>query len=351
MAAAPATPDGKGTGPDEGTSGPARRKGPGWFSALARTPSLVAGIVLLGLYATVGALSPLLYPGNPASLPIHVATGYTCPPISAPTLQLWPFSRGAFPLGQTGGLGFNVLEGLVKGTPYDLLLLLEIIVPAVLVGLVVGTVAGLRGGLLDEVLMALTDSFLAVPEFVVVALASIYVLEWVDPGLRLWVFGLLVLSVVWAPYARVVRARARTVSQLPYVEAARAAGASDSRLALRHVLPNSAYPVFAQVPTTLASVLTILGGLQYAYTLANPGLCHGLVGPPYAMAPLPFLPSYHFPEWTWVLANGASAWTPLASANPWWGVIFPALWILVFGLGVILTCDGLDRLLSVESRD
>ncbi len=351
MAALPGTAGDGTSAPDEGRSDRDPRKGRSRFATVARTPSLVAGIVLLGVYAGVGALSPLLYPGNPASLPIHVASGFTCPAISGPTFRLWPLSGGAFPLGETGGLGFNVLEGLVKGTPYDLLLLTEIIVPAVLVGLVVGTAAGLRGGFLDEVLMALTDSFLAVPEFVVVALASVYVLEWVNPGDRLWVFGLLVLAVVWAPYARVVRARARTVGQLPYVEAARAAGASNSRLTIRHVLPNSAYPVFAQIPTTLASVLTILGGLQYAYTLINPGLCHGLVGPPLAPAPPPFLPSYSFPEWTWVLANGATAWVPLASANPWWGVIFPALWILVFGLGVILTCDGLDRLLSVERRD
>ncbi len=351
MAPGPKSPTGGASVPGDEETGTGDRKGRARFAGLARTPSLIAGIVLLGIYAGVGALSPLLYPGNPAVLPIHVGTGFACPTISGPTFSLWPLQGGAFPLGETGGLGFNVLQGLVKGTPYDLLLLTEIIVPAVLVGLLVGTLAGLRGGILDDVLMALTDSFLAVPEFVVVALASIYVLDVVNPADRLWVFGLLVLSVVWAPYARVVRARARTVAQLPFVEAARASGASGSRLMIRHVLPNSVYPVFAQVPTTLASVLTILGGLQYAYTLINPALCHGLVAPPLAPPPLPFLPSFNFPEWTWVLANGATAWTPLASANPWWGVVFPALWILVFGLGVILTCDGLNRLLSVESQD
>jgi peptide/nickel transport system permease protein len=307
-------------------------------------PSLVAGVSILGFFAVVGALSPWLYPGDPTTLSTHVGAGYSCPAIASPTLTFFPFHTGPYPLGQTGGLGFNVLEGLVKGTPWDLLLLLEVAVPALVMGLLLGSYAGFRGGLIDDVLMAVTDAFLAVPEIVVVLLASLFVLGYLDPSYRLWVFGLLFLLVAWAPYARSVRAQARIVSTQPYVESSRASGGTDRWVLFRHILPNSLYPVFAQIPTTLAGVLAILGGLQYAYVISNPNLCVG-TGPP----PLPLLNAPNFPEWTWTLANGASAWTFGTANNPWWGTVYPALWILLFGLGVILTCDGLGRLTSSRS--
>jgi peptide/nickel transport system permease protein len=313
---------------------------------LASTPSLVAGVAILAFFAGVAALSPLLYPGNPTSLPDHPGSGESCPVVPGPSLTLFPFHVGPNPLGQTAGLGFDVLQGLVRATPWDLLLLLEVLLPAVLIGIFIGSYAGYRGGFVDDTLMALTDTFLAIPEFVVVLLAALYILTWVNPDLRIWVFGLLFLLVVWAPYARTVRARARVVAALPFVEAARASGGSDRRVLFRHVIPNSLYPVFAQVPTTLAAVLAILGGLQYGYTITNPGLCLGLVTEPFAPPPLPLINSPTFPEWTWILSNGASGWEFGTGYNPWWGVVFPALWILLFGLGVILTCDGLNRALS-----
>ncbi len=313
------------------------------LGALVSTPALLAGLVILGFYTFVGLSSSFWYPGDPSYLPDHLVSGQVCPVPAGPTLSLWPFSAGAHPLGMTGGMGFDVLEGLVKGTPFDLILLSVVIFPAVTVGIVVGTLAGSRGGLVDDILMLLSDVFLSVPEFILTLVALLFILPRVPGGDQLVAFGLILNLVLWAPFARLVRARARSVREMPFVEAARASGATRGRVILRHILPNSVFPVLAQVPTTLATVLLLLGGLQFANLTSLPYACQGPVQPL-------FLPSPTFPEWTWVMANGAWAWLPSSSGlNPWWGYTFPAFWILLFGLGVTLTCDGLNRFLSRQT--
>jgi peptide/nickel transport system permease protein len=338
--------DGAGPGPSPQEAlqeGPRRTLWKRRFGALASIPSLWMGLVILGLYTIVGLFASVWYPGDPSYLPDHLVSGQVCPVPAGPTLSLWPLSLGAHPLGMTGGMGFDVLEGLVKGTPFDLMLLSVVILPSVTVGILVGTVAGTRGGIVDDLLMLLTDVFLSVPEFILTLVALLFILPRVPSGQQLIAFGLVLNLVLWAPFARLVRARARSVREMPFVEAARASGAGRGRIIRRHILPNSVFPVLAQVPTTLATVLLLLGGLQFANLTSRPYGCQA------AVQPL-FLPSPNFPEWTWVMANGAWSWLPSSSGlNPWWGYTFPAFWILLFGLGVTLTCDGLNRYLSRQT--
>ncbi len=307
--------------------------------ALLENPPLLSGLAILGFFVVVGSFSSLWYPGNPAFLPAHLQTGRFCLLPPGPTLQFFPFRWGAHPLGVTGTAGFDVLQGLVMGTRWDLALVALIVIPAALVGGLLGTVAGGLGGWLDDLLAGLTDVFLSIPEFVLTFVALVYFLPLVPGTDRLWTFALLLNLVLWAPYARGVQARARSVATRPFVEAARAAGARPRRVLFRHIFPNSLFPIFSQIPTTVATIFVLMGGLQYAVVeFSSPAVCRALP------SVLPILPSAQFPEWTWVLANGAAAWLPSASGlDPWWGYTFPAFWILLFGLGVTLLCDGLSH--------
>jgi peptide/nickel transport system permease protein len=332
--------------PDGPSTEAADRSGRFRWSLGANYP-LLTGLLILGGFVVIAVLSlAVWYPHNIAYLPDHVSHSNVCPPLTPPTIQQVPLAPGAYPLGITGGLGFNVLKGLVMATPWDLAFLSVIVAPAVLIGSLVGTLAGGSGGWVDDVLMVLSDVFLSVPEFVIALLAALVLLNHLPEAERLWVFALVLNLVLWAPYARVVRARARLGATLPFVEAAKAAGAPSRRIFSVHILPSSIYPVFAQVPSTLATVLLLLGGLQYASLVGDTLLCTGEL--PTILFPI--LPSVNFPEWTWILANGAYGWVPSSTVNPWWGAIFPALWILLFGLGVTLTCDGLNQFFSREQR-
>jgi peptide/nickel transport system permease protein len=146
--------------------------------------------------------------------------------------------------------------------------------------------------------------------------------------------------VLWPYYARPVRARAERVAREPYVEASRAAGASSTRLLTRHVLPNSLYPVFAQIPIDVYNIFFVLTVFPYLGCISL--RTGGSAG--YAwLTPLPTIP---FPEWGTILAVGACyGWQPIWNLNFWWMYAFPAAAIVLFGIAMALTCDGMEQLL------
>ncbi len=345
---------GDGGRPEEGSSAPEpspahpSRRGlrlRRWWS----TPSLATGTVLLGLFVAISGLDFVVFGSRESTLRYNpsVLEGYALP--SAPTLGLWPWHPGPFPLGQTATLGFNVLTGMLKGTPWDLLLLSAIVAPVVIIGLLVGTYSGTRGGRTDGLLMALTDGVLSVPAFVfagVIYFAFFYTNDYLPPpifppALRPVGLVLSMVAVLWAPYARSIRARARTVAAEPFVEAARASGASRWQTIRRHVIPHSFASALSEIPITVSTVLFFMVVIQFVYLYANPG------GFGYGFYPPSFMPRFDFPEWTWVFANGMNGWNPPQSgADSWWGYAFPGLWILLFGAAVTLFCDGLRDYLS-----
>ena len=108
-------------------------------------------------------------------------------------------------------------------------------------GIPLGIVAGYYGGLVDEVIMRITDIFLAFPALLLaLALAAV-----LPPSLG---SVTLAVSVTWWPwYTRLVRGQAASVAGRPFVEGAKASGVSDLRILLRHVLPNSLTPLVVQV--------------------------------------------------------------------------------------------------------
>jgi len=308
-------------------------------------PSLAAGTLLLGLFAALAVDAVLRFGSSVGNLPVDPSVAYALGPPSPPTLNLFPWYPGPHPLGETGLLGQDVWEGLLKGTPWDLLIVVSVLLPSLFIGLLVGGYAGLRGGRVDDLLMLIGDTFLSIPAFVMVVLVADGLFSGTITGLpATWKpvgFGLSLVAVLWAPYARSVRSRARAVSQESYVEASRAGGAGPWRLLWRHVLPNSVSPALSEVPVTVSTILFLMALLQYA-ALALPGL---------SLSAASLFSNVNFPEWTWILATGASAWQPpQTGADPWWGYIFPALWILLFGIAVILFCDGLRDYLSPTSR-
>ncbi|MBF6992720.1 ABC transporter permease, partial [Cupriavidus sp. IK-TO18] len=126
---------------------------------LLRSPEAVAGFVILGCLAAMALAAPLLFPRDPLS-------------IAGPAL-LRPFQDWALPLG-TDRLGRDVLAGIFHGARTSLAVGLAAAAASILVGSVVGTIAGFAGGLVDEVLMRITDAFQTVPGFLLsLALVSV----------------------------------------------------------------------------------------------------------------------------------------------------------------------------------
>jgi peptide/nickel transport system permease protein len=124
-------------------------------------------------------------------------------------------------------------------------------------GALVGSLAGAFGGLVDMVLMRVTDLFLALPAPVI----AIAVVASLGPSLF---HTLLALSVVWWPwYARMVRAEVRAHASRPHADAARLAGVGKPRLMLRHLLPGALAPVVVTMSLDVGNLILALAGLSF----------------------------------------------------------------------------------------
>jgi peptide/nickel transport system permease protein len=208
---------------------------------LLRRPATVIGVVVIGLAFAVAILAPLIAPYDP------VATNLARPR-SAPSMQYW---LGA------DSLGRDVTSRLIFAARASLTVGLAVVSLHALIGIVVGALAGYFGGAWDMLLMRATDVVLAFPLFVV-AVAVVAVLS---PSLLNVVLVLGLLG--WPTVARLVRSGVLSVRTREYVQAARALGASDARILVRHVLPNVLGPITVAATFGVARAVLLEASLSF----------------------------------------------------------------------------------------
>lgn len=300
-----------------------------------RTPGLLAGATLLGLFGAVSVASVLYYGSSLEQIPVNPvwANAAMAP---GPSWGIW--------FGADSVLGISVFGALVRATPIDVALVGGILVGASALGIILGASAGLFGGAIDGVVTAFSDFLVGVPPFFLVLVLFLGIRPLLPLGSNgLAFFAVLFVFVLWPYYARPVRAVAQRARATPYAEAARAAGAGPSRLLFRHVVPNSIYPAFAQLPVDVYNVFFVLTVFPFLGCLGG--------GSNPVFRPIAIVPSPFFPEWGSLLGYGACfGWSILPSLNAWWSYAFPALVVIAFGFGVMLLADGLERFLSVEGN-
>ncbi|GAA3734967.1 peptide/nickel transport system permease protein [Spinactinospora alkalitolerans] len=278
-------------------SGPAAPGRP--LPSLRRSPMIWTCAGLLLLIALAAALAPVIAP-HPGD-----ATGGTDPAqaLLPPSAEHW-FG--------TDHLGRDVLSRVLYGARIGPVIALLVVAVSVLVGTAVGLAAGYFGGWIDEVLMRLTDVFLAVPALLLaLALAAV-----LPPG----VVGLTIaLTVTWWPwYARLVRGEAASVAGRAHVDACRALGLPHRRILLRHVLPGTTTPLLVQASTDIGGVILVAAGLSFL----------GLG----AQSPTP--------DWGLMVQESQSYF-----ATHWWIGTFPGLAIMLIAALCYLLGDALrDRL-------
>ncbi len=214
----------------------------------------------------------------------------------------------------TDPLGRDVASRVLAGAQVSIPSVLLIVVSAVIVGVTLGAIAGYLGGPIDNVLMRVTDVFLAFPALVL-ALAITGAL---GPDLTT---AMLAVSVVWWPwYARLVRGQVLSLKHEPYVEAARSLGCSGERILGRHILPNAVAPVVVQATLDMGAALVTTASLGYIGMGAQP-------------------PSA---EWGAMLSQARSFFL-----NAWWLTAFPGvaifLTVLIFNAAGDLARATLSR--------
>jgi len=208
----------------------------------------------------------------------------------------------------TDNIGRDEFARVLYGGRISLIVGLSVALMSGVIGTVIGAVAGFYGGWIDNVLMRITDIFLSIP-FLVVLILAVSLLSGS-------VFDIvLVLSLVfWMPNARIVRGVVLSLKEKEFVEAARSLGASNRRIIISHILPNSIGPIIVIVTLGVAQAIITESALSF--------LGFG-VQPP-------------VPTWGNLLA-GARQFTLIAP----WMIWFPGLFILLTVLSVNIVGDGL----------
>lgn len=227
-------------GPVEARLSAARRRGWPSFASLGQLPFAErAGFALIGLLVLTALLGPFLV-ADPT-----VAAGA---PFASPSLHH---------LLGTDDIGQDVFARCVFGLRTSLVAAVLVILSGIVVGGLIGLVAGARGGFVDALLMRLTDTALALPGPVL----AIAIVAALGPSLTHTVVA---VALVWWPwYARLVRGEVRALAARPHVDAARLAGVSRTRLMFRHLLPGAFPPVIVAASLDLQILVLTLAGLSF----------------------------------------------------------------------------------------
>jgi ABC-type dipeptide/oligopeptide/nickel transport system permease subunit len=169
---------------------------------------------------------------------------------TVPTLSLFPPGLGTHPFGQDT-IGKDMFAQVMRGTQVSLMIVFVVGIVSTALGTVIGAVAGFFGGWVDSVLMRLTDLFIIVPLLLFAAIVA-HTFSSAGPVALALTLG----TLSWTSLARLVRGEVLSLREREFVEAARVAGASNSRIIFRHILPNTIGVI--TVSATLTMSVTIL---------------------------------------------------------------------------------------------
>ena len=281
----------------------AAREAKRYARIFARNRASVAGLALVVAFLVVALVGPWIVPyPEDATGTVHLDRK-----LQAPSRAHW-FG--------TDEVGDDVYTRVVLGARLSLQIGLVITVVAALIGVPLGVVAGSVRGALSEIIMRVTDIFLAVPALVL----AVAVVAALGPGI---VNAIIAVALVWWPgYVRLVQGKALAISQETYVEAARAVGMGRVRIVFVHVLPNCLSPIVIKASMDMGTAILTAASLGFIGLGAQPP----------------------FPEWGAMISHGRNylpTW--------WWYSAFPGLAIYLTVLGFNLLGDGLRDLLDPKS--
>jgi peptide/nickel transport system permease protein len=271
------------------------------FRHIPRSPEGLIGLLVLLTIAAAGMAAPFLFPKDPLSI------------VGAPLIA--PFTNPTLPLG-TDSLGRDVLAGLFHGARVSLAVGISAAAAALVIGAVMGTLAGFAGGLIDEALMRVTDAFQIVPSFLL-ALAFV---STIGASIPVVIFAIALGA--WADPARLTRAQVLSIRERDYVASARAVGMHPLEIAFRQILPNALAPVIALAAIIVAGAILTEAALSFL-GLGDPNVV----------------------TWGSMISEGRN----VLRSSPFLSII-PGIGLLVTVLGVYLLGEGINKALAAEVK-
>ena len=278
------------------------------LSVFLSNKAAVVGLVIIMIYvvdALIVQFSPqLIGITNPGTLVMNFYNTAPSPP------SLAHLFGTTYP-------GIDLFTSMIKAIRIDLFYSVLVVAIGAAVGSLIGVISATVGGLMDEIVMRITDIFFSIP-YLILALAVGFILG------RSLLNMSLALAIVWWPlYARYTRSQTLSTKEFTFVEAAKASGVSRLKIMFKHILPNSLPPVFIQISLDLGSIMVIFSTLAFIGFIANASV----------------------PELGYLTSLGLG----YVQTAPW-AVIFPGVAITLFALAVNLVGDGLRDVIDPRRR-
>jgi peptide/nickel transport system permease protein len=273
------------------------------FNALrvASNPLTMIGLLVIVLLILVAAFAPVIASQSPIAQDLSQT-------LKPPSAAHW-FGTDEY--------GRDIYSRVIYGSRETLYIISLVFVTVGPVGLAVGTVSGYFGGIVDTVMMRITDLFLSFPSLIL-TLAFVAAM---GPGLDHAVLAIALTS--WPPIARLARAETLTVRSSDYVAAARLQGASPARIIARHIVPMCLSSVVVRLTLNMAAVILTAAGLGFLGLGAQPPT----------------------PEWGAMTSTGRQY-----MLDSWWVVTMPGIAILLVSLAFNLFGDGLRDVFDPRTR-
>ena len=194
----------------------------------------------------------------------------------APTVT-GPFSWGEHPFGQDS-IGRDYFAMTMRGTQNSIIIMFIIGALAGLVGVVVGASSGYFRGWTEAILMRFTDVVIIIPVVLAAATLGQAVNRIVGTGAQIWLLGLFLGLVLWTGLARLVRGEFLTLREREFVDAAKIAGASNSRIIFKHILPNAVGVIIVNTTLLMSSAILLETALSYiGFGVKAPDVSLGLI--------------------------------------------------------------------------
>ncbi|NJE26779.1 ABC transporter permease [Thermococcus sp. MV5] len=318
--------------------------------ALNRSPPALIGVFLVVMFILLGIFGPRLatwrYNYFPSLYTMNFTQVILAPPGSEAHLE-FADTTITYPLG-ADHFGRDLLSLILSGARTSFVVSIIVISLGVPIGIILGLLAGYKGGKVDELLMRITDMFLAFPALILAIALSAVLPDRIQGFIEsyaflqkfvLWLFALdvreagnlgrllsviLAMIIVWWPvYARITRGSTLTEKEKLYIEAARAIGLSSWTIMFKHILPNIVGPILVYITLDFGSVVLMEAGLSFLGLGATPPIA----------------------DWGRIVYDGAQ-YFPKA----WWLVFYPGLIVMFVALGWNLLGDGLRDILDPKTR-
>jgi peptide/nickel transport system permease protein len=278
------------------------------LSSYLHDPSAIAGSIILVVFISAAILAPWITPQNPYDLTKVSLEHFLTPPIWVEGGQA-PFILG------TDDQGRDIYSTIIYGCRTSLMVGFGVVLIAGTFGIIIGLLAGYYGGWLDTVTMRLADTFFS---FSTTLLAILFLGVFGRSSILIVIVAICIAD--WVRYARTMRGSVLQVKEEAYIMAAKATGAGDLRLLIRHLLPNAIPPIFVVLAVDLAVVIMLEATLSFL------GVGVPLTKPSLGM----------------MISIGKN----YIYAGMWWMIVFPGLALVLLVVGINLFADWLREELN-----